>query len=405
MRILILAINSDNRYKFTTMKILVLTFYYKPDLCAGSFRATALVNALQTSYKGSVEIEVITTLPNRYSSFNAKAEVFEKRDGVTVHRVKLPAHQSGMKDQAKAFLSYFFSVIKLTREKDYDLVYGTSSRLMTAVLASFIALRKKTKLYLDIRDIFVDTIGDVMSPRWGKFFKFIEKWSFSKALSINLVSEGFRSYFEKILPGKRLTFFTNGIDDIFMHQIVTSRDPNDLPVILYAGNIGEGQGLHKVLPGLAMRLEGKAKFRILGDGGKKQLLKKKIESLKLKNVELCQPVDRNRLIEEYKKADVFFLHLNDYQAFRKVLPSKLFEYAAMGKPILAGLSGYPANFLESEVESVEIFEPCNIEEGVSAFSRLNYQSVDRREFKLKYSREKIMEEMAIDIYTLIKNGK
>ena len=46
--------------------------------------------------------------------------------------------------------------------------------------------------------------------------------------------------------------------------------------------------------------------------------------------------------------DVLFLHLNDYSAFRKVIPSKIFEYAATGKPIVAGVSGYAAEFLRHE---------------------------------------------------------
>jgi hypothetical protein len=45
--------------------------------------------------------------------------------------------------------------------RDYDLVLATSSRLMTAALGALIARRKRARLYLDIRDIFVDTIGDV----------------------------------------------------------------------------------------------------------------------------------------------------------------------------------------------------------------------------------------------------
>jgi hypothetical protein len=40
------------------MRILVLSFYYAPDLCAGSFRTTAFVNELkkQISLDDKVEI-------------------------------------------------------------------------------------------------------------------------------------------------------------------------------------------------------------------------------------------------------------------------------------------------------------------------------------------------------------
>ena len=61
-------------------------------------------------------------------------------------------------------------------------------------------------------------------------------------------------------------------------------------------------------------------------------------------MQIIDPVSRSDLFDEYKNADVLFLHLNDYAAFRKVLPSKIFEYAATGKPILAGVAGYMQNF-------------------------------------------------------------
>ena len=56
------------------------------------------------------------------------------------------------------------------------------------------------------------------------------------------------------------------------------------------------------------------------------------------NIRLLPPIERQQLIKEYQNADVLFLHLNDYPAFEKVLPSKIFEYAALGKPILAGVT-------------------------------------------------------------------
>ena len=81
------------------MKVLVLSFYYEPDLCAGSFRTTALVKEL--SKRPDVQIEVISTLPNRYSSFSVEAAEREVSGSVTINRVALPSHNSGMFDQAK----------------------------------------------------------------------------------------------------------------------------------------------------------------------------------------------------------------------------------------------------------------------------------------------------------------
>ena len=44
---------------------------------------------------------------------------------------------------------------------------------------------------------------------------------------------------------------------------------NKIKRILYAGNLGEGQGLHKIIPESAKKLEGKFEFVIIGDGGMK----------------------------------------------------------------------------------------------------------------------------------------
>ena len=69
------------------MRVLFLTFYYEPDLCAGSFRSSALVGSiLKLLPKGSV-IDVVSTLPNRYSSFSVDAPEIESKAGLRIRRV------------------------------------------------------------------------------------------------------------------------------------------------------------------------------------------------------------------------------------------------------------------------------------------------------------------------------
>lgn len=389
------------------MKILILSFYYYPDLCAGSFRCTALVEQLRQRLDPNVEIDIITTRPNRYASFNANAPEFEQQQGVTLHRIALPPHCSGMLDQAKAFVHFVKEANKLVKHRDYTLVFATSSRLMTATLGSWIARRKSAILYLDIRDIFVDTLKDVLPSKiavWAKpIFSVLEKWSFIRAQRINLVSKGFHDYFRTRYPKAELRWFTNGIDAEFMmsNQDKASAASATPITILYAGNIGEGQGLHFIVPALAKRLEGHVRFRIIGDGGRKKVLEAALKSANCNNVELIAPMCRETLIQEYQKADMLFLHLNDYGAFRNVLPSKLFEYGATGKPILAGVSGYPAEFVKTELHNAVVFYPCNVAEAEAVFSKLELQTQPRKKFIEKYARDHIMRAMADDILSLL----
>ena len=392
------------------MKILVLSFYYQPDLSAGSFRATALVDALRQQMPPESTIHVVTTLPNRYRTYTVDAPKIESHEGVIVHRVTLPAHKSGMLDQSQAFMVFAWRVLDHVASKEYDVVFATSSRLMTAVLAAWIASKKKTRLYLDIRDIFVDTMEDVL-PRYlamtaGPLFGMLERWAINKANKVNLVSRGFAEYFTARYRSKDFTYFTNGIDEEFVaasyvNQIDKSAKKSTVSV-LYAGNIGEGQGLHAILPDLARRMSGKMCFRIIGDGGRKDALQAGLAAHGIENVEILPPVSRDQLIKEYQDADVLFLHLNDHEAFKKVLPSKLFEYAAMGKPIWAGVSGYAASFVRSEITNAAVFNPCSADEAERVFDDLIIHVSGREEFLKKYSRRNIMEKMAMDIVGLNK---
>lgn len=391
------------------MKILILSFYYSPDLCPGSFRCTAFVEQLRHLVGPMDQIDVITTIPNRYATFNVEASEIEKKGQVTIRRIKLPFHQSGMLDQTKAFICFSREVRKLVKDSDYSLVFATSSRLMTALLGSMIARQKEAKLYLDIRDIFLDTLDDILPAKLSimikPFLSLLEKHAFQHAHRINLISPGFNDYFKKRYPNISLSNFTHGIDNEFLptslRSTCTARTSNSKPLkVLYAGNIGEGQGLHLIIPDLAKHLEGKVQFRVIGDGGRKAHLVSKIKSMNCHNIEWLPPMSREQLIKEYEAADVLFLHLNDYKAFYKVLPSKLFEYAASGKPIWAGVTGYAAQFIEAEISNAAIFSPCDILEAEQVLHSLELICKPRYDFINKYKRHHAMQSMANDLLSL-----
>jgi len=388
------------------MKILVLSFYFSPDLSAGSFRTQSLVKQLQ---EDGHEVHVITSMPNRYRSFSMQASGEEAIDKLRVSRVSLPKHKSGMIDQAKAYSSYYFGAMKLVNKESYDLVYATSSRLFTAFLGARISAKKKIPLYLDIRDIFIDTLSDVLSGSIFKLlqpiFNFVERYTFKRAKKVNLVSKGFEEYFGKRYPGLSYSYFTNGIDDDFLLDKTKltpyKTDESKVVSITYAGNIGEGQGLHLIVPELASRLESEVTFNIVGDGGRKPELVSRCKDLN--NVSLLDPIERSQLIDVYLSSDILFLHLNDYDAFKKVLPSKIFEYAAMGKPILAGVSGYANQFLKENVVNCAVFNPCDVDEAVDAYKSLKLTTSDRSEFIQNFSRVVIMEKMSKDIASVLES--
>ena len=391
------------------MKILIISFYFPPDLSAGSFRSKSLVKALLKNNK-NVEIEVFTTTPNRYKSF----EDFSKDDfndaRVKVHKFQIPDHKNGIIDQAKSFFVFAKAVLKESKNKRWDMVFATSSRLMTASLGAEISRRKNIPLYLDIRDLFIDSIKSIYMKNIAirsliPFLTLLEKYTFKKATKINLVSAGFNSYVSQIVNDSKITNFTNGIDANFLnYNFENLHQKSNKIEFLYAGNIGIGQGLEKVLPAAAKKLKNKINFKIIGDGSARENLEKAIAENNISNIELINPINRINLMSYYKDADILFLHLNDFDAYRKVLPSKLFEYASTNKPILAGVSGYAKDFIINNIDHAEVFYPCNENEMIEKLEKIcKYNTIiNRNNFSIKFSRESIMINMAKDIMD-IKN--
>lgn len=384
------------------MKLLLLSFYYPPDLCAGSFRCEALVQALR-KVSPDLRVDLLTTQPNRYRHSSADAPALEVDGNIRIHRFPLPPHDSGMADQARAFAAYVRQSLRAI-DGPYDAVFATSSRLMTAAFAAVVARRAKAPLYLDIRDLFADTIGDVL-PSWmatafGPAIGLVERATFRSASRINVVSEGFVDHVGRVAPDADLRTFTNGIDDEFLAPPLPMppRAEGQPPLVVYAGNVGEGQGLHRIIPAVARRIGDRVRFRIIGHGGRMPQLREALGD-NAANVELHSPVPRAELHRHYADADILFLHLNDYPAFRKVLPSKIFEYAATGRPIVAGVAGYSADFIRQNVAEAQVFAPCDVDGMIAAVEAAGAAPgpTDRTAFLERFSRRTIATAMARDI--------
>ena len=387
------------------MRILFLSYYFEPDLCAGSFRNTALFKALLNQMSRDDSIHVITTKPNRYASYHVIGLSHEEGLNYVIDRIETPQHASGFVDQIKSYFVYFHNCKKITKGKKYDLVYASSSRLMTAFLGKRLSAKNNCPLYLDIRDIFVDGLKRTFKK--NKLIQIplilvltpIEKYTFRNATHINLVSEGFNYYFSHY-PKPNYSYFTNGIDDIFLEAAKEkSQHKVSKPyTIVYAGNIGSGQGLEQVIPEAAQQLGDDYKFLLIGDGTTKALLLKKMDELQVKNVEVLKPVSRTELIDYYKKADYFFFHLNGEQEHLSyVLPSKMFEYGAFDIPIIAGVREYPRHFIETNMTNILLFEPGCAHELVEQIKTYPYKTEKRTIFIEKFARKAIISKMANSI--------
>ena len=161
-----------------------------------------------------------------------------------------------------------------------------------------------------------------------------------------------------------------------------------------------GQGLDIILPMVCGELPHQYRFIIIGDGVMRPKLENIISKESLTNIKIKKPMPRIDLYQEYLKCDILFLHLNKLEAFKRSLPSKIFEYAVIGKPIVGGLSGYSSQFLSEHVPHSYVFEPGDTVGCLKAIKEATNASVkqyDLEAFKSKFSRSKIKKSLSKEI--------
>ena len=112
------------------MRILVLSFYYPPDIGPGPLRAKSLVRALKRQDR-TVIIDVMTTMPNRYRSVNIDAQEFEEND--KIGQINTLSNSVSYKiDENNFFTFKTRRNRKINLTEYYDLVYEYKNDCLTA---------------------------------------------------------------------------------------------------------------------------------------------------------------------------------------------------------------------------------------------------------------------------------
>ena len=88
-------------------------------------------------------------------------------------------------------------------------------------------------------------------------------------------------------------------------------------------------------------------FLLMGDGAKKESLLKLKDELALTNVTMLPSVPKREVGRYIGLLDVALINLKRSDTFLSVIPSKMFENAGMGIPILMGVEGEAKELLEN----------------------------------------------------------
>jgi len=368
------------------MRILFLSHYFPPE---GNAPASRVYEMAKRWVAAGHKVEVITCAPNVpngiiYDGYRNRFRQTEFMDGISVTRVwTYIAANEGTIRRIMNYISYMISAVFFALFlKKPDVVVATSPQFFCGWAGVVISRLRRLPFILEIRDLWPDTIvavGAVQNQRLLSMIRRLEKWMYASATRIVTVGEGYKQKLvEKGVPAHKISIITNGADLTFFQprppnkKLLERFGLNGKIICSYVGTLGLCSGLAvvpKAAKILAERKRNELVFLLVGDGATKSALEQMVRSQNLQNVVFAGRQDKALIPEFLSISDVCFAHLQKKDLFKTVLPSKIFEAAAMAKPIILGVEGFAAD-LVTQAEAGVCVEPENAEQLADAFERL-----------------------------------
>jgi len=305
-------------------------------------------------------------------------------DGIEVIRVwTYLASNKGTLPRILNFVSYMVSAVFFALFlKRPDIVVATSPQFFCGWAGVWYHRLRGIPFVLEIRDLWPETIiaiGAMRNRRLLRFVEWLEKRMYRAADRIVTVGGGYREkLLERGVADDKIDIVMNGAD---LH-LFTPRpaDPalkrayglENRFVCAYVGTLGLCSGLDVVhRAGAILKREGRGdiRFLLVGDGAVREDLIAEARSLGVDNVVFAGRQPKNTIPDFIALADVCLAHLQRNDLFKTVMPSKIFEAAAMRKPIVLGVEGFAADLLQAAGGGVCI-EPENEVELARALTRL-----------------------------------
>jgi hypothetical protein len=368
------------------MRVLFLTHYFAPE---GNAPATRVTELCRRWVRMGHRVTVVTGVPNvpngvPYPGYRNRLFQREVVEGIDTVRVWtwLAANQ-GIVRRILNYLSFMAAAILAGLGGPRpDVVIATSPQFFCGWAGVWVSRLRRAPLVLEIRDLWpesIETVGALRSRRLLRLLEWLERRMYRAAPCIVTVGEGYRDKLrERGVPDSRIEVVPNGVD-----PGVFSPRPPDLElrrryglgyafVCAYVGTIGLGSGLDVVVRAARLlRDAGRddVVFLLVGDGAIRGQLEQMVRDERLTQVVFTGRQDKRDIPGFLAASDACLVHLTRSELFRSVLPSKIFEAAAMERPIVLGVEGRAAELVAGEGAGLCI-QPENERELVEAVTRL-----------------------------------
>lgn len=345
------------------MRILLVSHYFPPEIGAPQARLSELARRWA---EAGEDVVVLTGVPNHPTGivpphYRRRLLSHEAVDGYRVVRAWLYATPNeGVVRKTLSHLSFMVSSVAFAGPKigPADVVVVSSPTFFSIPAAWFLARRRRARLVVEVRDlwpaIFVE-LG-VLTNRWLiRVLERMELAAYRVADAVVVVTEGFREdLLRRGVEGPKVHVIRNGADlERFGHvpcdPAIRARlgaAPDEV-LVLYLGAHGISHGL-TVVADAAAALEGEPiHFAFVGEGASKRELIDHVSHLGISNATLLPGVPREEVPELLAAADICLVPLRDVPLFSTFIPSKIFEYFAAGKAVVASLRGEAAEIVRA----------------------------------------------------------
>jgi glycosyltransferase involved in cell wall biosynthesis len=341
------------------MNLLFLTDNFPPEVNAPATRTYEHCCAWKQQ---GVKVTVITCAPNFpkgevFPGYRNKLWQREEMDGITVIRVwSYIAPNAGFAKRIFDYISYAMMALVASWFIKTDLIVATSPQFFTAVAGYLASVTKRKPWVMEVRDLWPESIRAVGAvpgkAKWLDRMEKVELFLYRKATKVVVVTHAFKENIRRrgINPEK-IEVVTNGVlKENFpaRTQDTTLVEKLGLAgkfVVGYLGTHGMAHNLDFIL-NCAPAAPPNVHFLFIGGGARKQHLEERVQREGPVNVTMLPSVPKTEIARYISITDIALVPLRRSDTFKTVIPSKIFENAAMGKPILLGVEGESQEIIE-----------------------------------------------------------
>ena len=242
-------------------------------------------------------------------------------------------------------LSSFFKALSI---KHVDLVWGTSPPIFQGFTAWLVSRVKGVPYLLEIRDLwpaFAVAVGVLKNKTLINMSLWLENFLYKRADKLIVNSPGFVDHVTK-KGGEDITVIPNGADLALFENEPQGEDIRPQLgwegkfIVLYAGAHGMSNDLEVVLNAAdLLRNTPEIQFILIGDGKEKSNLMARASEHHLDNVNFLKSVPKTEMKTYLSAADVCLAILKPIELYKTTYPNKIFDYMAVGKPVILAIDG------------------------------------------------------------------